>query len=273
MKDTWQIHPLSDQERADLANRPTEAGVYQVLLGNDKDGTPAERKLAEQLVAANANIKAMARENRAFLRRAVGYVAGEGVRQFLDIGSGLPTSDNVHQVAQRVDSAVTTVYVDRNPRVAVHGRALLATDDRTHFLDHDLRHSGELLHILQTGQLIDFTRPVALVLVAILHFIQNEEEPEEIVQTLMAALPSGSFLVLSHAVDVAELRPAAAAYQAAGVPSKPALRSAEQIERFFAGLEPVEPGLVTVTDWRPDIPELGALVGPLPVLAGVYRKP
>ncbi|MGW4639533.1 SAM-dependent methyltransferase [Sphaerisporangium sp. NPDC004334] len=273
MKGAWQVHPLNDEERANLANRPTAAGVYQVLLGDDKDGTPAERKLGEQLVATTPNIQVMARENRAFLRRAVTHVAREGVRQFIDIGSGLPTSDNVHQVAQRVDPDVTTVYVDNDARVAVHGRALLATDDRTHFLDHDLRHPGELLHVLQTGQLIDFTRPVALVLVAILHFIQDEDGPEDIVGTLMSALPPGSFLVLSHAMDVAELRLAAEVYQAAGVPSKPALRSAEQIEGFFAGLEPVDPGLVTVTDWRPDIPELGALVGPLPVLAGVYRKP
>ncbi|MET8160358.1 SAM-dependent methyltransferase [Sphaerisporangium sp. NPDC005289] len=264
----WQLHPLTDQERADLANQPTPAGIYDYLLGG-KDAKSSERVIAEQLLAINPQIRVMAKRNRAFLRRAVAAVAGEGVRQFVDIGSGLPASDNVHQVAQRVDPDVTTVYVDNDIRVGTHGRALLASDRRTHFIDHDVRHPGELLYVIHAEKLIDFSRPVGLIMSAILHFIQDDEDPEGIVDTLVSALAPGSFVVISHALDDEQLRTVAREYAAAGVSSAPVLRTAKGIERFFKGLQLEEPGLVLVDEWRPEVPGLSEGV---PVLAGVGRK-
>ncbi|MFB9252212.1 SAM-dependent methyltransferase [Sphaerisporangium melleum] len=267
--------PLTPEEAANLWNRPSAAGVYAALLGQDKDAMFKERELAATLMAITPGITNMVEQNRAFLRRAVIALAAEqGVRQFLDIGSGLPTGDNVHQVAQRVAPGSTTVYVDNDRRVVAHGHAHLATDDRTHFLCHDLRHPGELLHVLSTQRLLDFDRPVALFLVAVLHLIGDADEPEVIVDTLMAALPSGSFLVLSHALDGPTLRRAAQAYREAGVAgTEAALRAEEQVARFFSGLEILEPGLVPVPAWRPEIEGMPQPLGRLPVLGGVGLKP
>lgn len=192
----------------------------------------------------------MARANRAFLGRAVRFVAGElGIGQFLDIGAGLPTRDNVHQVAQRTNPAARVVYVDRDPLVLVHARAILARDVQTRVIVGDVRRPGAILDDLasdpEVGGLLDLSRPVA-----VLHFIPDEDGAYEAVRALVEAMAPGSCLVLSHIEHRREFEDAATQYERANAPA--VLRSVKEIARFFDGLELVAPGLVNVRRWRPD---------------------
>ncbi len=228
------------------------ARVYDYLLGG-KDNFPADREAAEQVLAAVPTARHMARANRAFLQRAVRFLAGKaGIRQFLDIGTGLPAQGNVHEVAQQVTSDARVLYVDNDPIVHVHANALLACDNSAAILA-DLREPDAILSHPEVRQVIDFDQPVALLLVAILHFIRDEEDPAGIIARFRDAMTPGSYLAISHATgdfDLIAASSAARAYDKAAAPM--VLRNHAEVERLFDGFSLVDPGLVQVSHWRPD---------------------
>jgi S-adenosyl methyltransferase len=236
-------------------HRPHPARVYDFLLGG-KDNFAADRAAAEEGLRANPNSRIPPRENRAFLRRAVRYLAAEaGIRQFLDIGTGLPTPPNVHEVAQGVIPDARIVYVDNDPIVLTHARALLtsAPAGKTAYIDADLRDPDSILSSDKLRETLDLSQPVALLLIAIMHFVPDEDGPYEIASRLLDALPSGSYLALSHLTgdfDPQAWAGVAAVYAKSGVIMK--VRSLPEIERFFDGLDLAEPGVVSLPRWRPD---------------------
>jgi hypothetical protein len=231
---------------------PHPARVYDFLLGG-KNNCPADREVGEQIIAAYPEMPVLARENRRFLTRAVRYAAGQGIRQFLDVGAGFPTSPNTHEVARRVAPQARVVYVDNDRVVVAHGRALLA-DQHTSVISADLREPQTILHHPDLRAVIDLTEPVAILLVAILHFIRDEDDPYGIVETLIDAIAPGSYLILSHGstdfVTPDEAAEGARIYDQAAAPLL--LRTRAQIHRFVNRLEPVDPGLVQLPLWRPD---------------------
>ncbi|MCZ9355328.1 SAM-dependent methyltransferase [Streptomyces mutabilis] len=245
--------PAELRRRID-SSKAHPARVYDVFLGG-KDHYPADRDAAAAGLAANPRGYLDVRHNRDFLRRAVTALAEEdGIRQFLDIGTGLPTAENVHQIAQRIAPESRVVYVDNDPVVLAHARALLTSgpEGRTDYIDADLKSPERILE-LASGTL-DFSRPVALCLVAILHFVEDEEA-YPIVRGLMDALPAGSRLVLSHLTEdlnPENIRAVQRTYTERGFTF--VLRSRNDVERFFTetGLKIAEPGVVPVHHWRPD---------------------
>jgi hypothetical protein len=250
---------------------PNVARMYDYYLGG-KDNFAADRAAAAKVLTAVPSVPAIARANRAFLGRVVRYLAGEcGIRQFLDIGAGLPTADNVHQVAQTVDPACRVVYVDHDPVVLAHGRALLADKATTTVIRGDLRDPDAILGHPELTALIDRDAPVAVLLLLMLHFLDGQENPYAIVGRLRDALAPGSYLALTHGTwgERAEATSAAAdAYQRAT--AAVTLRTTEEISAFFDGFDLVEPGLVDLPAWRPD----GSAVSLGPdarVLAGLAR--
>jgi hypothetical protein len=258
-------------------SRPHPARMYDYFIGG-KNHFAADRETAEKILAVWPSGRASMRENRAFLGRAVQYLAGKaGIRQFLDIGTGLPTTGNVHEVAQGIAPSSRVVYADNDPLVLAHARALLTSgpEGRTAYIQADLRDPQAILDNPVTREVLDFSQPIALMLVAVLHFIQDAEKPEDIVKTLLDALPSGSYLVASHGSP--EHDPTGAAvgmrtYGQAGIPLQ--LRESSDFARIaFSGLELVPPGVVLVSEWRPD------MSGPHPTpvevswYGGVARKP
>ncbi|GAA3067900.1 hypothetical protein GCM10017600_20660 [Streptosporangium carneum] len=250
---------------------PNVARMYDYFLGG-KDNFRIDRVCAERVREHAPEVFVMARENRAFLGRAVRYLADEaGVDQFLDIGAGLPTQENVHQVAQKINPEARTVYVDHDPVVLVHARALLATDDRTCVIRQDVRAPEKILTAVDALGLLDLSRPVAVLLVAVLHFVTDAEDPYGIVRTLLEAVPAGSHLVVSHVEHRPDLEEAAAQYRDANAPVT--LRTADEIGRMFDGLALVDPGVVQVTDWRPDEPPYLGEHRRKWVCGGVGRKP
>jgi len=235
---------------------PNPARRYDYWLGG-KDNFQADRESGDAIAAAWPGIHTSVIENRRFLHRAVTFLAAEaGIRQFLDIGTGIPTSPNVHEVAQRLAPSARVVYADNDPVVLTHARALLtsAPEGDTAYLDADLRIPDTILSHADLGRVLDLSRPVALMLVAVLHFILDHDHPYEIVARLVGALPSGSYLVASHA-SYDEL-PEPAATQVRSVlnasPIQVRGRSFEEFARFFDGLELLPPGIVSVADWRAD---------------------
>jgi hypothetical protein len=232
---------------------PNPARIYDALLGG-KDNFPADHRAAEQVLAAVPSAPAMARANRAFLQRAVHYLAGEaGIRQFLDIGTGLPTQGNVHQVAQAVAADARVVYVDHDPVVHAHANALLADNTTTIALLADLREPEAIIGHPEVRRLLDLAQPVAVLLVAILHFLKDAEDPAGIIARLRDRLADGSYLVISHATGDFDQQAAAAAARAYDRAAAPmVLRSHAEVERLFDGFELVDPGLVQVSRWRPD---------------------
>ncbi len=265
------IAPAADPAAVIGTSTPNPARIYDYLLGG-KDNFPADRETAEEVLALAPEVRAVARENRAFLRRAVRYLAGEaGIRQFLDVGTGIPAQGNVHQVAQQVAPDARVVYVDNDPIVLLHARALLAGNHTT-IIQADLREPAAILDHPELREVIDFDQPVAVLLLAILHFITDEEDPAGIVTRLRDAMAPGSYLALSH--GTADFRPeailkAAQVYDRATAPL--VLRSHAQIGRFFDGLELVAPGLVQVVSWRPD-GELPDGWATSPAYGGIARK-
>jgi hypothetical protein len=236
--------------------RPHPARRYDYWLGG-KDNFQADREAGDAIAAVFPSIRTAARENRAFMQRAVRFLAGEaGVRQFLDIGTGLPTADNVHDVAQGIAPESRIVYVDNDPLVLTHARALLTSSDEgaTAYIDADVRDPKKIL--AAAHDTLDFDQPVALLLVALLHFIEDAEDPWGIVHRLTTALPAGSYLVLSHATFDPLDAETIAAMNAVNASIKPTFtpRSLDAVTRFFAGddLELLEPGIVSVSDWRPE---------------------
>ncbi|MFB4309518.1 SAM-dependent methyltransferase [Actinomadura sp. GTD37] len=251
------------------------ARVYDVWLGG-KDNYAADREAAEQAVAANPDILLAVRANRAFLGRAVHHLAAEvGIDQFLDIGTGIPASDNTHEVAQRAAPASRVVYVDNDPVVLAHARALLSStpEGATGYLDADLRDVEGILG--QAAATLDLKRPVALMLVAVLQYIADADDPYGIAARLLAALPPGSHLVLSHpASDIGaeQVAESMRRYNERAPRQEQATpRTRAEVSRFFDGLEMLEPGVVQLPAWRP-----GPGVAParqLPMWCGVARKP
>ncbi|WP_329110262.1 SAM-dependent methyltransferase [Micromonospora sp. NBC_01699] len=228
---------------------------YNYWLGG-KDNFAADRLSGDQVAAAFPTVKQAARENRAFLQRAVGFLAGEaGIRQFLDIGTGLPTADNTHEVAQRIAPRSRIVYADNDPLVMAHARALLTSspEGRTAYLERDLRDPGSILDDEQLHATLDLGQPVGLMLVAILHFVRDFEDPYGVVGRLVESLPSGSYLAMSHGtydgLPAAAVERLEQANAATGGLSRP--RSRDELARFFTGLDLVDPGIVPVGDWRP----------------------
>ncbi|WP_407563941.1 SAM-dependent methyltransferase [Streptomyces sp. 184] len=236
-------------------DQPHAARMYDYLLGGT-DYFASDRAAADQAVAAFPTLRTAARENRRFLGRAVRHLVEQvGIRQFLDIGSGLPTAENVHQVARRYAPDVRVVYVDSDPLVLAHGQALLAEDHRTTVIRADAREPETVLGHSATRRLLDFSQPIGVLAVALLHFIGDKDDPAGIVRTLRGAVVPGSHFVLSHAT--ADVAPSNAlgvqdAYRARGVPLS--LRGKQEFTEFFTGLELIEPGIQMVSDWRSDLP-------------------
>ena len=255
--------------------RANSARVYDYLLGGSHNFL-ADQDLGRSLAATDPSVRAIARANRDFLGRAVRFLAQAGVGQFLDIGSGIPTQGNVHEVAQQGSPGSRVVYVDVDPVAIAHSKALLAGNDNTAVIEADLRHPDKILAHAGTRRLIDFSQPAGLLLVSVLPFLSDAADPWRIVATLRDALAPGSYLVLAHATDAS--RPAVA--QAAekvyngSVSAQARMRSGEEILRFFGGFELVDPGLVYVPLWRPDPgADVSGDPGKFWVLAGAGRKP
>lgn len=233
------------------ASVPNVARVYDYLLGG-KDHFAADRDFAAKLMQLRSDTQMTVRENRAFLGRMVTFLASAGVRQFLDLGTGLPTSDNVHQVAQRIDPAARIVYVDNDPAVVSHARALLAHPSKNvAVVRADLRDPDAVLGAPQTRELIDWDQPVAIFMLAILHFIPDADNPHEVVARYVARLPVGGYLAASHAELREGVDEIAKMYTTQASSGAAQARTAAQIAAFFTGLELVEPGLVPVSAWRP----------------------
>jgi hypothetical protein len=253
---------------------PTTARMYDFWLGG-RDNFAVDRVAALAVSEAVPQVRMTAVENRKFLRRAVRYLAAEaGIVQFLDIGTGLPTQGNVHQVAQQVNPDARVVYVDNDPMVLAHSRAL-KTGGNTAVIEADLRHPDAILNHPRALELIDFRQPLAVLLVAVLHFVGGEDDPHAIVGSICEALPAGSYLVLSHGLDGILRGDSAGKVEEQyrkNVASGATLRDREEILRFFTGLELVGPGLVRVPYWRPDEPEPQD-ADEVRVLGGVGCKP
>jgi hypothetical protein len=247
------------------------ARIYDAWLGG-KDNFAADRAAAAAGLELYPDAVRSVRANRAFLARAVAYLAGCGIRQFLDIGTGLPSADNTHEVAQAAAPASRVVYADNDPVVLAHARALLTGADpgATGYIHADLRDPGTIIQ--QAARVLDFTQPVAVMLVAVLHFISDECGPYQIVDTLTSAVPAGSYLVVSHIASDILPEEMAVFIDAMNqrVTEKGVLRDREQVTRFFTGLDLVEPGVVQVSRWRPRT-ELEA-AAPTVMWGGLGRK-
>ncbi|WP_329246729.1 SAM-dependent methyltransferase [Actinoallomurus sp. NBC_01490] len=271
-----------DQRRPSLDLRtdvPHAARLYDYFLGG-KDNFAADREAAAKMLEIFPGLAVGAQANRRFLGRAVRFAASLGIRQYLDIGTGIPAADNTHEVAQSVAADSRVVYVDNDPIVLAHARALLqgTPEGRTAYLDADFRDHRRILSAPETTGLIDFTRPVALLTVALLHFIPDEDGPGEILERYKAALPPGSVMILSHATadlvdDPETSRAVVGSYTGAGVSLT--ARPRERTEKFFAGWDLVEPGVVPVSEWRPDGNLRDAALAPAQAgaFAGVAIKP
>jgi hypothetical protein len=249
------------------------ARVYDYWLGG-KDNFAADRAAGDQAIQAFPNIPLSARANRAYQARVVRFLAGEtGIRQFLDIGTGIPTANHTHQVAQSVAPESKVVYVDNDPVVLLHARALLASHPAgaTDYADADLRDPQKILD--DAARLLDFQRPVAVMLMAILQHVGDEHDPYAIVASLMGAVPPGSYLALSHpASDIdAEAMAKMANVLNQMMAEKVTFRDRDAVAGFFTGLELVQPGLVQASKWRPSS-EMEA-ASPAALWAGVARKP
>jgi hypothetical protein len=254
--------------RTDVAH---PARVYDYWLGG-KDNFPADREAAEGVIAANPYVLPGVRANRAFLHRAVSYLAGEaGIRQFLDLGAGLPTVRNTHEVAQEIAPDTKVVYVDNDPMVLTHARALLrsAPEGATAYVQADIREMDEVL--AGAAETLDFGQPVAVMALMVLQYVPDSDEPWGIVERVLGQLPAGSHLTVSDTVrdiDTARVSAGTARLNQRMGPTQLTLRTRSGFSRFFDGLDLVEPGIVTVPDWRGPGSEY-----PIPCYAGMGRKP
>ena len=258
-------------------SRPHPARIYDYTLGG-KNHFAADREVADQALAAWPSARVTARENRAFLGRAVKWLVTEvGVRQFLDIGTGLPTTDNTHEVAQRMAPECRVVYADNDPLVLAHARALLTSspEGRTAYVQADLRDPESILSAPETRELLDFSQPVALMLLAVLHFVPDEADPAGVVRTLVDRLPAGSYLTATHVTSEhnrAETDAALRTNRNAGIPL--GARDSDVFARLaFSGLDLIPPGVVLVSDWKPETVGSRPLPSEVSLYGGVARKP
>jgi hypothetical protein len=249
---------------------PHIARIYDFWLGG-KDNFEADREAGRRAAEASPGTYEGVRGNRAFLARSVRYLAGEcGITQFLDIGTGIPSANNTHEVAHAVAPGSRVVYVDNDPIVLAHARALLTgVDGETAYLDADIRDTATVVEA--AARILDVSRPVGVMMIAVLHCLTDEDDPWAVVSKVLAAMPAGSYLALTH--PASDFPPAGAAMARLNqmMPQKITFRPREQVLTFFDGLELVEPGLVRVPEWRPDSPADTA--NPATVWGGVARKP
>jgi hypothetical protein len=227
------------------------ARIYDYYLGGN-DHYEVDRLAGEQAETALPSVRIAARNNRLFMRRSARWLAEAGIRQFLDLGSGIPTRPNLHQVVQEVAPDSRVVYVDNDPLVRQHAEAML-NDGRTAFIEADVRSPETITESRLFGETLDLDKPVALILNAMLQFVLDEQRPYEIVRGLVDALPSGSYLVLSHTTgdfDPEKMRRIVEVYRTSGIPAQ--LRSRAEVARFFEGLTLIEPGIVATHRWRPE---------------------
>jgi S-adenosyl methyltransferase len=256
--------------------KPHSARMYDYFLGG-KDNFAADRQTAQKAMESWPAVRTAVRENRTFLGRTVRYLVAEaGIRQFLDIGTGLPSANNVHEVAQDLAPSCRVVYVDNDPIVLAHARALLtsAPEGKTAYIHADFRDPEKILRDPAVRDTLDFTKPVALMLVAILHFVPDEADPRRTIATLLDALPSGSYVVASHVTDEHDpdmLAGAGRAYQERGLIGQ--IRTSEEFaDLVFTGLEMVDPGVVMVSEWRPQGAGPRPLASEVNTYGGVARK-
>ena len=254
-------------------SQPHTARIWNYWLGG-KDNYEVDRAAGDQIRRLHPGIGEYARADRLFLGRAVRYLVEEaGIRQFLDIGTGLPTADNTHEVAQRLAPEARIVYVDNDPLVLAHARALLTStpEGRTDYLDEDLRNVDAILE--HASKTLDFSEPVALILLGVVIFIGDDEDPYSLVRRLVDALPAGSHLVLSHTItspSMPDVDEAVKFWNEHGTP-KLTQRSPEDVTRFFDGLELLEPGVVSCSRWRPEDGD-GTEPEEVAMFGGVARK-
>jgi S-adenosyl methyltransferase len=233
---------------------PNVARIYDFWLGGTNN-FEVDRQAAAALVKLIPSARTAGLANRAFLRRAVRYLAGEaGIRQFLDIGTGLPTQGNVHEIAQMVRPGARVVYADNDPVVRLHAKALLIADPDIEFVEADARRPEEILAAPETQALIDFSEPVGVLMTAVLHFVLDEDDPYGILTRLRDGIPAGSYLVISHGcdegIDPATADSGTGVYRRSNMPI--VSRNRDQVARFFEGFDLVDPGVVWVPEWKPE---------------------
>jgi S-adenosyl methyltransferase len=257
-----------DQERASVA------GVYDYYLGGEHN-SEIDREFARRMIESVPEAPEVARLNRAFLRRAVRHCAESGVRQFLDIGSGIPTVANVHDFAQAAQPDRRVVYIDSDPVAVSYGEALLADVAGVAMAHGDLREPAAVLANRHVRQLLDFSEPVALLMLGVLHYVSDEEHPIGMVTRYLDAVPSGSYLVVSHGTDDAIPEHLKSMVDLSAAKQKSAyLRSRDEVAAFFAGLELAQPGVVFLTEWRPEpSDEPGSAKARVMAYGAVARKP
>ena len=274
----WHFRGIdSGEEPPDIdTSVPHAARIYDYILGG-KDNFAADRQAAAKALAANPTLATAMRENRALMRRMVAWLAGEaGVRQFLDIGTGLPTSPNVHEIAQAARPDARVVYVDNDPIVLAHARALLTSGPHgaTAYVHADLRDPDRILAAPRLRETLDLSRPVALIIVGVLHFIPDEDDPWGVVARLMAALAPGSYLAVQHPTGDFKRDGTGTdrSYRDAGISFQ--YRGKDEFARFFTGLELVPPGIQPMVDWRAENEPLPRpAVADTSAYAAIGRKP
>jgi SAM-dependent methyltransferase len=253
-------------------HKPSAARVYDAILGG-KDNFPWDRAVAEQVIAAFPEAATSAVLHRQVLERAIRYLHARGIDQFLDVGSGLPTARNTHEIAQELNPRALVAYVDNDPIVLTHGRAQLAGDAATTVVTADLRQPDTIVGNPAITAFLDFSRPIGLVLNGVVHHLNDDEDPHGVVTKLTSALASGSYLQLTHFSTAA---PAAAKLERVLMKAigSGRMRSADEIAAFFDGLDLVDPGIVFLPEWRPDGPVGYPLdVGGQLILGAMARKP
>jgi hypothetical protein len=256
----WRIESLSDESQSLPTELPPEIDItipsvargYDYALGG-KNNFEVDRIAGDALIDVFPGILALARDNRAFLRRGVRYLVAEaGITQFIDVGSGLPSAGNVHEVAHSIDPSVRVVYVDIDPIVLAHGRALLADNDTTTVIQADAGDPRSILDDPATRELIDFDRPFAVLLSGILHHLPDDRDPVGVTTVFKDAMPSGSYLLASNFLDDDDPRARDAEHAITSNFGTGRFRSWSEQRSYFDGLEMVEPGLLYANDWRPD---------------------
>ena len=265
--------PADDEERVDFDTSVAHiARVYDYWLGG-KDNFEADRQAGEEALAAYPDLVSSVRANRAFLARGVRFLAAEaGIRQFLDIGTGLPTNENTHQIAQEITPESRIVYVDNDPIVLAHARALLSTTDEgaTAYIQADARDTDTILR--EAARTLDLSQPAAVMMLGLLHYIPDADDPRQIVSRLMDGVAPGSYLAISEAtrdIDTRSITESAAQFNAQRVAAPFTPRTRAEIARYFTGMDLIDPGLVPLPQWR-------ALANPahqIPAYAAIARKP
>jgi len=255
-------------------DRPSPARVYDAQLGGFHNFA-VDREVARRITGMMPDLPAILRANRSFLRRAVHFLVDAGMTQFLDLGSGIPTVGNVHEIARQANPDCRVVYVDVDPVAVAHAEALLAGDDRTLAVQADLRRPEQIMSDRRVRALLDFDRPMGVLLVAVLQFVSDADDPAGLVARYLNAVVPGSYLVISHGSQEGaaprRAEEATAAYSRAVTDFW--LRTRAEVSGFFAGTDLVEPGVVYLTEWRPDAPEdVGEDPSRMSTFAGVGRK-